>query len=127
MATASEFKDFLKSRSTGLKQKNTDWVSARKETVGALEVSALTGKSPFETPKTLLKKKIQPPVMHKNIACTWGNMFEPLVRKYFKQKHSVSVFGHTESLNLSENSRWWRGIPRQFLKKFLFSEILFEN
>ena len=32
-----------------------------------------------------------------------GNLFEPIARKYFEKKHSVSVFGHTISLNLSEN------------------------
>ena len=36
--------------------------------------------------------------MHRNAACTWGNLFEPLVRRYFEQKHSVSVFGHSISL-----------------------------
>ena len=30
--------------------------------------------------------------MHNDVACTWGSLFEPLVRRYFEQKHSVSVF-----------------------------------
>ena len=95
--------NFLKSRSTGLKQKSADWVNARNDIIGASEVSTLTGKSPFETPRTLLRKKIQPPAMHDNVACAWGNLFEPIARKYFEKKHSVSVFGHTVSLNLAEN------------------------
>ena len=103
MANVPEFTNFLKSRSTGLKQKSADWVCARKYTIGASEVSALTGKSPFETPRTLLKKKVQPPPMHNNVACTWGSLFEPIARKYFEKKHSVSVFGHSLSLNLAEN------------------------
>ena len=103
MANVPEFMNFLKSRSTGLKQKRADWVSARKNTIGASEVSALTGKSPFETPRTLLKKKVQPPSMHNNVACAWGSLFELIARKYFERKHSVSVFGHSLSLNLSEN------------------------
>ena len=53
MANVSEFMNFLNSRSTGLKQKSADWVCARKYTIGASEVSALTEKSPFETPRTL--------------------------------------------------------------------------
>ena len=71
--------------------------------IGASEVSALTEKSPFETPRTLLKKKIQPPSMHNNVACAWGSLFEPIARKCFEKKHSVSVFGHSLSLNLAEN------------------------
>ena len=103
MANVQEFMNFLKSRSTGLKQKSADWVRARKYTIGASEVSALTGKSPFKTPRTLLKKKIQQTSMHNNVAYTWGSLFEPIARKYFEKKHSVSVFGHTLSLNLAEN------------------------
>ena len=103
MANVPEFMNFLKSRNTGLKQKSADWICARKYTIGASEISALTEKSPFETPKTLLKKKIQPPSMHNNVACAWGSLFEPIAGKYFEKKHSVSVFGHSLSLNLAEN------------------------
>ena len=95
--------NFLKSRSTGLKQMSADWVNARQHTIGASEVSALTGKSPFETPRTLLKKKVQPLAMHNSIACAWGNLFKPIALKCFEKKHSVSVFSHTVSLNLAEN------------------------
>ena len=104
MANVPEFMNFLKSRSTGLKQKSADWVCARKYTIGASEISALTGKSPFETARTLLKKKVQPPPMRNNVACTWGSLFEPIDRKYFEKKHSVSVFGHSLSLNLAEKN-----------------------
>ena len=78
MANVPEFMSFLKSRSTGLKQKSADWVSSRKEIIGTSKISALTGKSPFENPRTLLKKKVQSPSMHNNVACTWGSLFEPI-------------------------------------------------
>ena len=89
------------SRNTGLKQKSADWVRLRQDTIGASEISALIGSSPYETPKSLLQKKIQLIEMHNNVACAWGNLFEPLVRRYFEQKHSVSAFGHSVSLNLA--------------------------
>ena len=41
--------------------------------------------------------------MGKNVACIWGFLFEPIVRRYFVQKHSVKVFGHTKSLNLAKD------------------------
>ena len=41
--------------------------------------------------------------MHNNVACAWGNLFEPIARKYFEKKHSVSVFGHTVSQNFADN------------------------
>ena len=83
MASVQSFKAFLKSRETGLIQKSAEWVKARQETVGASEISVLTGSSPFETKETLTRKKICPADMSKNVACTWGYLFEPIIRRYF--------------------------------------------
>ena len=102
MACVQTFKAFLKSRETGLIQKSAEWAKARQETVGASEISVLTGSSPFETKETLISKKICPADMSKNVACTWGFLFEPIVRSYFQEKYSVKVFGHTMSLNLAK-------------------------
>ena len=100
MAQVEAFIKFLKTHSTGLKQNSTE---ARKNTIGASEVAALTGHSPFETRKTLLLKKIQPVTMQSNVACCWGTHFEPITRKYLEKKHSVQVFGHSVSLNLAKD------------------------
>ena len=103
MACVQSFKAFLKSRETGLIQKSAEWAKARQETVGASEISVLTGSSPFETKETLISKKICPADMGKNVACTWGFLFEPIIRRYFEEKNSVKVFGHTISLNLAKD------------------------
>ena len=103
MACVQAFKAFLKSRETGLIQKSAEWVKARQETVGASEISVLTGSSPLETKETLISKKICPADMSKNVACTWGFLFEPIVRRYFEQKNSVNVLGRTMSLNLAKD------------------------
>ena len=102
MACVQSFKAFLKSRETGLIQNSAEWVKARQETVGASEIFVLTGSSPFETKETLISKKICTVDMSKNVACTWGFLFEPIVRRYFEEKYSVKVFGHTMSLNLAK-------------------------
>ena len=103
MARVQAFKVFLKSREAGLVQESAEWVKARHETVGASEISALTGSSPYESEASLNSKKLRPADMSKNVACTWGFLFEPIVRRYFEQKHSVKVFGHTVSLNLAKD------------------------
>ena len=103
MACVQAFKAFLKSRETGLIQKSAEWDKARQETVGASEISVLTGSSPFETKETLISKKICPADMSKNVACTWGFLFEPIIRRYFEEKYSVKVFGDTMSLNLAKD------------------------
>ena len=104
------FLTFLKSRQTGLIQKSSDWVKARQHTIGASEISALTGSSPFETQESLFRKKLQYSGPLINTACTWGNIFEPLIRKFFEQKHSVTVFGQSISLDLAKDNPLYRKV-----------------
>ena len=101
-ARVTAFKAFLKEHQTGLKQRSTAWVKARKHTIGASEIAALTGASPFDTPSSLLRKKLHPPDLSNNLACAWGKLFEPFARAYIEWKHNTKVFGHTISLNLAK-------------------------
>ena len=103
MANVEAFKAFLRSRQTGLAQRSPEWLKARQNTIGASKISALTGYSPFENSSSLIRKKTRPADMSRNVACTWGFLFEPIVRGYFEQKHSVKVFGHMMSLNLAKD------------------------
>ena len=103
MANIETFKAFLKERQTGLIQRTAAWVKARQHTIGASEISALTGASPFDTPASLLHKKLHPPDLSKNIACAWGKLFEPFARAYLEWAHNTHVFGNTISLNLAKD------------------------
>ena len=102
MANVEAFKDVLRSRQTGFVQRSPEWLKARQNTIGASEISALTGSSPFENSSSLIRKKTISTDMSRNVACTWGFLFEPIVRSYFEKKHSVKVFGHMMSLNLAK-------------------------
>ena len=55
-----KYKQFLSSRETGLTQGSVDWVNARVKSIGGSEMAALMGALPFETPASLLAKKLQP-------------------------------------------------------------------
>ena len=101
-ANVKAFKAFLKEHQTGLVQRSTAWVKARKHTIGASEIAILTGASPFDTPSSLLCKKLHPPDLSNNVACAWGRLFEPFARAYIEWKHNTQVFGHTISLNLAK-------------------------
>ena len=103
MANVEAFKAFLKERQTGLQQRSAAWVKARQHSVGASEISALTGSSPFDTPWSLIQKKLHPPDLSKNVACAWGKLFEPFARAYLEWEHHTHVFGHTISLNLAKD------------------------
>ena len=103
MANVEAFKAFLKERQTGLQQRSAAWVKARQHTIGASEISALTGAYPFETPTSLIHKKLHPPDMSKNIACAWGKLFEPFACAYLEWEHHTHIFGNTISLNLAKD------------------------
>ena len=101
-ANVKAFKAFLQKRQTGLVQRSKAWVKARQHTIGASEIAVLTGASPFDTPASLIRKKLHAPDLSNNVACAWGKLFEPFAREYIEWKHNTQVFGNTITLNLAE-------------------------
>ena len=75
-ANVQSYLRFLKARSTGLKQKSAAWVAARQDTIGASEIAALAGNSPFET---------RPVSTHDKTACAWGTLFEPIAENTLRR------------------------------------------
>ena len=65
-------------------------------------MAVLTRASPFDTPASLVRKKLHPINLSNNVACAWGRLFEPFARAYLEWKHNTKVFGHTISLNLAK-------------------------
>ena len=102
-ARVTAFKAFLKENQTGLTQRSSAWVKARKHTIGASEMAALTRASPFDTPASLVRKKLHPIDLSQNVACAWGRLFELFAREYIEWKYNTEVFGHTISLNLAKS------------------------
>ena len=102
-ARVTAFKAFLKENQTGLIQRTPAWIKARKHTIGASEMAVLTRASPFDTPASLVRKKLHPIDLSQNVACAWGRLFESFAREYIEWKHDTKVFGHTISLNLAKS------------------------
>ena len=102
-ACVTAFKVFLKENQTGLIQRTPAWVKARKHTIGASEMAVLTRASPFDTPASLVRKKLHPIDLSQNVACAWGRLFESFAREYIEWKHNTKVFGHSISLNLAKS------------------------
>ena len=99
-AHVTAFKAFLNEHETGLIQRTPAWEKARKHTIGASEMGVLARASPFDTPASLVRKKLHPIDLSQNVACAWGRLFELFAREYIEWKHNTKVFGHTISLNL---------------------------
>ena len=102
-ANLKAFQSFLRSHQTGLVQLSQPWIKARQNTLGASEIAVLTGASRFDTPASLIRKKLHPRNMAGNVACAWGRLFEPFARAYIEWYHSTKVFGDTISLNLAKD------------------------
>ena len=102
-AKVKAFQAFLQERQTGLVQRSAPWVKARQHTIGASEIAVLTGASLFDTPASLIRKKLHPPNMSNNVACAWGKLFEPFARNYIEWVYNTRVFGATISLNLAKD------------------------
>ena len=66
-------------------------------------MAVLTRASPFDTPASLVRKKLHPIDLSQNVACAWGRLFELFAREYIEWKHNTKVFGHTISLNLAKS------------------------
>ena len=102
-ACVTAFKAFLKAHETGLIQRTPAWVKARKHTIGASEMAVLTRASPFDTPASLVRKKLHPIDLSENVACAWGRLFELFAREYIEWKYNAEVFGYETSLNLAKS------------------------
>ena len=102
-ANLKAFQAFLQERQTGLVQRSQPWVKARQHTIGASEIAVLTGASHFDTPASLIRKKLYSINMSSNVACAWGRLFELFARAYIEWHHATKVFGDTISLNLAKD------------------------
>ena len=110
-SAAIQFQQSLNARETGHVQGASAWVNARHKSVGALEVAALTGKSPFESPSSLLAKKIDNRSNFVGTACTWGSLFDPLAREFFEKKYSATIFGYKSSLTCRRTTPCTASLP----------------
>ena len=123
------FKAFLKEHQTGLTQRTPAWVKTRRHTIGASEMAVLTRASPFDTPASLVRKKLHPPDLSQNVACAWGRLFESFAREYIERKHNTKVFGHSISLNLAKSHPLYGKVtcsPDGYFQAFDKSLILLE-
>lgn len=64
-----------------------EWLKAREDGIGASEVAAVVGLSPWETPFSLwLRKTGQVPALEENTAMHLGHLLEPIVVELWEEK-----------------------------------------
>lgn len=69
-----------------------EWLEARTQGVGASEISAILGMSPYATPYTVWADKMgYAPETEPNMAMRMGNKLEPIIRELFTEEKGLKV------------------------------------
>jgi putative phage-type endonuclease len=73
-----------------------EWLDRRKQSIGASEVAALLGLSPYESPYSLWAKKvgIDPPSDDEPEWVRWGHLIEPIICDEYARETGRKVIDH---------------------------------
>lgn len=85
-----------------------EWHALRRQGIGASEIAAVVGLSPFESPFSLWhrKKGNIPGADPSNPLFTWGHLLEPVVADHFAARHSE--FRLAETGTHAHEDRMWQ-------------------
>lgn len=88
-----------------------EWLALRRSGVGASDIAAILGLSPYSTPwQTWLDKTGQLPDRPPTDAMDWGNRLEPLVLAWFAEQNVCKV-SRTPGLCRSNDRPWQLATP----------------
>jgi YqaJ-like viral recombinase domain len=76
-----------------IRQGTSIWYESMKESVGGSEASSVLDKNQYTTRDELIKKKRNPSdefVQH--VPCMWGNLFEPVIRRYAEVEFDTQIY-----------------------------------
>ena len=89
-----QISDFVKEHDSAPKQRTNEWFLMRKEVIGASELAALVGMSPYDNFESIRRKKRREGVsVYSNPACWWGTIFEEIAVKCAENQYSEKVSG----------------------------------
>lgn len=76
-----KLKEFVKQNANLDKQGSQGWHEIRKDTIGGSEISVIDGKNKYNNVEKLIARKVGFTKFEGNIACRWGNLFEPITNR----------------------------------------------
>ena len=89
-----QIKLFVEENESAPRQRTNEWFLLRKKVVGASELAALVGMSPFDNFESIRRKKrSEGNRTYANPACWWGTIFEDVAVKLAENKYSEKVSG----------------------------------
>lgn len=84
----------------------SDWLAARRNGVGASEVGAVVGVSPYEGPLRVWLRKVTGTETEANAAMKWGSRFEDDVLEEFGENHPEMVVSAKPGLFAAAGAPW---------------------
>ncbi len=79
--------------SNGIMQHTTEWLAAKKYTVGGSTVPILMGINPYSSKQKLLLEKLGLEQFKSGIQPQWGNLFEDVIKRHFEYTNDCIVYG----------------------------------
>jgi hypothetical protein len=89
-------KTFVKSTAkNGIAQHTPEWLCAKKTTVGGSTLAAVIGCNPYDSDwvKSIMTRVGHLPFSGGKIKCSWGNLFEDIIKLYVEDYYKTTVHG----------------------------------
>ena len=100
-----QIKDFIEAHGATPLQRSDEWFLMRKNVIGASELAALVGMSPYQNFDSLARKKRSKSNSYSNSACWWGTIFEDVAVKYAESDLSTKIRGTNICVKPPEDSQ----------------------
>lgn len=81
--------------SNGISQHTTEWLQAKKTTVGGSTLASVIGCNPYEADwvKGIMTRVGLEPFAGAKVKCSWGNLFEDVIKIYVERLYKTKVHG----------------------------------
>ena len=101
-----QISDFVKEHQSAPKQRTDEWFLMRNNVIGASELAALVGMSPYQNFDCLSRKKrSKSNSSYSNPSCWWGTIFEDVAVKYAESEFCSKIIGTNICVKPPEGSQ----------------------
>lgn len=101
-----------------------EWYAARNTGIGASEIAAAAGLSPYQTPLELyLRKRGEMPPFEGNDATRMGTLLEPVVKSEFKRITGLIPIDENPPMYRSRDRQWMTATPDMIVTETELAEF----
>jgi len=101
-----------------------EWYEARNTGIGASEIAAAAGLSPYQTPLELyLRKRGEIPPFEGNDATRMGTLLEPVVKSEFKRLTGIQPIDENPAMYRSRDHQWMTATPDMIVTDTELAEV----